>query len=158
MSSELQQQPRQRDQMYHEQHGNYNYNIAPTYPPDIPLHKPTDKVEGNARNERNLSLQHEPVINEASPQQQTKSISARSSSSCSTLPYGVGSFEIPAKFVTNDFNRYDQNPHQHLFSSSSFHTINHAALHTRTELVANSFMLDPNLLLGLNSGEFEMQM
>jgi hypothetical protein len=51
-----------------------------------------------------------------------------------------------------------QNPHQHLFSSSSFHAINHAAMPNRTEVTANAFMLDMNILLGTGWNEFELQM
>ncbi|GAA5806139.1 hypothetical protein HPULCUR_011668 [Helicostylum pulchrum] len=60
--------------------------------------------------------------------------------------------------VYNDDFHQGQNPHQHLFSSSSFHTINHAALPNRTEIATNSFMLDMNLLLGTGWNEFELQM
>lgn len=52
----------------------------------------------------------------------------------------------------------EQNPHQHLFSSSSFHAINYAAIPHRAEIAANSFMLDMNDLLGTGWNEFELQM
>ncbi|KAI8096855.1 uncharacterized protein BX664DRAFT_67859 [Halteromyces radiatus] len=79
--------------------------------------------------------------------------------------YGVGSdiqnhHWIPHSFSTGYSNeRYDQNPHQHLFSSTSFHAVNHASLSIRTpELVSNAFMLDSNTLLGSGWNDFEMQM
>ncbi|KAI8328308.1 Gti1/Pac2 family-domain-containing protein [Choanephora cucurbitarum] len=56
-----------------------------------------------------------------------------------------------------DDYQHSQNPHQHLFSSHSFHAINHASIipQRSTDLVAaNAFMVDP--LLGWN--EFEWQM
>ncbi|RCH79408.1 hypothetical protein CU098_005151, partial [Rhizopus stolonifer] len=54
----------------------------------------------------------------------------------------------------------DQNPHQHLFSSGSFHAVNHASIisHRTADLVAtNSFMEDINLLLGTGWNDFELQ-
>lgn len=65
------------------------------------------------------------------------------------------SYNSPA--YVNDY-RQEQNPHQHLFSSSSFHAINYAAIPHRAELAANSFMLDMNVLLGTGWNEFELQM
>ncbi|KAI8070720.1 Gti1/Pac2 family-domain-containing protein [Gongronella butleri] len=65
----------------------------------------------------------------------------------------------PRQFTTGfSIDRMEQNPHQHLFSSTSFHAINHAALTNRTELVGNAFMLDPDALLGSGWNDFEMQM
>ncbi|ORY94901.1 Gti1/Pac2 family-domain-containing protein [Syncephalastrum racemosum] len=52
----------------------------------------------------------------------------------------------------------DQNPHQHLFSSTSFHSINHSAVPMRTDIIANAFMFDPAALLGSGWNEFEMQL
>lgn len=66
-----------------------------------------------------------------------------------------GSYYSPAYF--DDYHQ-GQNPHQHLFSSSSFHTINHAAIPYRTEIATNSFMTDMNILLGTGWNEFELQM
>jgi hypothetical protein len=80
-----------------------------------------------------------------------------------TLPvssYGVGSDSHYQPWAPHTFSTLDQNPHQHLFSSSSFHAINHASLHAgRTaEIVSNAFMLDTNLLLGSGWNDFELQM
>jgi hypothetical protein len=63
-------------------------------------------------------------------------------------------------YSTTYFDDYHQgqNPHQHLFSSSSFHAINHAAIPNRTEIATNSFMTDMNILLGTGWNEFELQM
>lgn len=97
----------------------------------------------------------------------TSSGSSNSSSSTPPTSYGVGSDGhhhhqqwAPHSFSTGYSNeRLDQNPHQHLFSSTSFHAINHAAMPTRTtELVSNAFMLDTNALLGSGWNDFEMQM
>lgn len=55
-------------------------------------------------------------------------------------------------------NDQGQNPHQHLFSSSSFHAVNHAAMPNRTEIATNAFMFDINMLLGTGWNEFELQM
>lgn len=51
-----------------------------------------------------------------------------------------------------------QNPHQHLFSSSSFHTINHASINQRIDPIANAFMIDIDALLGTGWNEFELQL
>jgi hypothetical protein len=56
---------------------------------------------------------------------------------------------------------FDQNPHQHLFSSSSFHAINHASIlpsRTNELITTNSFMADMNILLGTGWNDFELQM
>ncbi|KAI9299399.1 hypothetical protein BJ944DRAFT_245300, partial [Cunninghamella echinulata] len=77
---------------------------------------------------------------------------------------GVGSdyhfnHYVPHSFSSGYSNdRYEQNPHQHLFSSNSFHAINHASLHSRTELVSNAFSVDQASLLGLGWNDFEMQL
>ncbi|CEP19240.1 hypothetical protein [Parasitella parasitica] len=64
-----------------------------------------------------------------------------------------------APYRTDDYYE-GQNPHQHLFSSSSFHTINHASIlpSRNTEIIANAFMEDINVLLGTGWNEFELQM
>jgi hypothetical protein len=49
-----------------------------------------------------------------------------------------------------------QNPHQHLFSSNSFHTFSHAS--HRTDIAHDSYMFDINLLLGTGWNDFEIQM
>ncbi|ORX60314.1 hypothetical protein DM01DRAFT_1300040 [Hesseltinella vesiculosa] len=76
---------------------------------------------------------------------------------------GVGSVYhhtwAPRSFTTGfSLDRFEQNPHQHLFSSTSFHAINHASLASRNELIGNAFMLDPDTLLGSGWNDFEMQM
>ncbi|CAO3597761.1 unnamed protein product [Absidia cylindrospora] len=78
---------------------------------------------------------------------------------------GVGSEPHPQHWLPHSFStgysneRHEQNPHQHLFSSTSLHSINHAAIPTRTtELISNAFMLDTNALLGSGWNDFEMQM
>lgn len=80
-----------------------------------------------------------------------------------TLPAsscGVGSDAHYQPWAPHTFSTSDQNPHQHLFSSSSFHAINHASLHaSRTaEVVSNAFMLDTSMLLGSGWNDFELQM
>ncbi|CAO3591369.1 unnamed protein product [Absidia cylindrospora] len=108
----------------------------------------------NHHHQQQQQQQHLPEINSSTPPPPPTS-------------YGVGSDAhhhhqqwAPHSFSTGYSNeRYDQNPHQHLFSSTSFHAINHAALPTRTtELVSNAFMLDTNALLGSGWNDFEMQM
>ncbi|CAO3642489.1 unnamed protein product [Cunninghamella blakesleeana] len=77
---------------------------------------------------------------------------------------GVGSDYHYSHYIPHSFNtgystdRYEQNPHQHLFSSTSFHAVNHASLHTRTELVSNAYSIDQAALLGLGWNDFEMQL
>ena len=55
-------------------------------------------------------------------------------------------------------DRQDQNPHQHLFYSTSLHAVNHSAIPMRSEVISNAFMLDPNYVLGSGWNEFEMQL
>lgn len=64
-----------------------------------------------------------------------------------------------APFKMDDYYE-GQNPHQHLFSSSSFHAINHASIlpSRNTDITANAFMEDINVLLGTGWNEFELQM
>ncbi|KAK4510975.1 metalloprotease [Mucor velutinosus] len=64
-----------------------------------------------------------------------------------------------APFKADDYYE-GQNPHQHLFSSSSFHAINHASIlpNRNTDITANAFMEDINVLLGTGWNEFELQM
>ncbi|KAI8636875.1 Gti1/Pac2 family-domain-containing protein [Parasitella parasitica] len=64
-----------------------------------------------------------------------------------------------APFRTDDYYE-GQNPHQHLFSSSSFHTVNHASIipNRSTDITANAFMEDISVLLGTGWNEFELQM
>lgn len=73
----------------------------------------------------------------------------------STSHYGSGT----PFFMTGFSDRQDQNPHQHLFSSTSLHAVNHSAVPMLgNEVAANAFMADPNYFLGLGWNEFEMQM
>jgi hypothetical protein len=64
-----------------------------------------------------------------------------------------------APFKTDNYYE-GQNPHQHLFSSSSFHAINHASIlpSRNIDITANAFMEDINVLLGTGWNEFELQM
>ncbi|GAN08858.1 conserved hypothetical protein [Mucor ambiguus] len=68
-----------------------------------------------------------------------------------------GGYYAPFKI---DDHYEGQNPHQHLFSSSSFHAINHASIlpSRNTDITANAFMEDINVLLGTGWNEFELQM
>jgi hypothetical protein len=70
-----------------------------------------------------------------------------------------GGYHHPYPLFQND--DFGQNPHQHLFSSSSFHAVNHASIipsRTNELITANSFMADMNILLGTGWNDFELQM
>jgi hypothetical protein len=56
-------------------------------------------------------------------------------------------------------NELQPNPYQHLYSSASFHAVNHASIipnRNNNLITANAFMEDINAILGWS--EFELQM
>ncbi|KAL1931706.1 hypothetical protein VTP01DRAFT_9849 [Rhizomucor pusillus] len=93
----------------------------------------------------------------------SSSPSLSSSSSSSSSSFGVGSSAYamygPAGAISGyHLDRQEQNPHQHLFSSTSLHHINHAAMPLQTTVITNAFMYDPNCLLGYGWNDYELQM
>ncbi|KAI8881293.1 hypothetical protein K501DRAFT_324571 [Backusella circina FSU 941] len=72
--------------------------------------------------------------------------------------YGTSFRHCSSQDIRNPSLFDQQNPHQHLFSSSSFHTINHASISQRIDPIANAFMIDIDMLLGTGWNEFELQL
>ncbi|SAM09382.1 hypothetical protein [Absidia glauca] len=147
---------------------------SPCYLPPLLAAAHTIPVPVPFDNQYQLSLPHLNSNNNTIYFSDYRHGSGTSSSSSSSSPssqeqhhassYSLGSDAhhhqwTPHSFSTGySIDRFDQNPHQHLFSSTSFHAINHAAIPTRTpELVSNAFMLDINALFGSGWNDFEIQ-
>ncbi|KAI8966935.1 Gti1/Pac2 family-domain-containing protein [Mycotypha africana] len=75
--------------------------------------------------------------------------------------YGSGPYHHPILSSVEEDFRQGQNPHQHLFFSNSFHSMNNASLSNNGHfhlVSANAHMADMNLLLKAGWNEFEIQL
>ncbi|KAG0167848.1 54S ribosomal protein L39, mitochondrial [Apophysomyces sp. BC1034] len=90
----LQQQPSLSERIYDRPHGNYSYNVLPTYSSDIPTRQSTDGGNASSQDERAIPIPPHQVARQTPSQpQHAQNISIRTSSS--SLPYNIGSFAAP---------------------------------------------------------------